>query len=107
MKGITTLPTPFAYDEVSSDDLGSEPEDEDQEEPNLDFKNEDQANPNPYPAPAPNPRPKWAQKLIKVVGNNIGIHLIEGEPDLNFKMITLCYVIQSTSPIEVIHDVGE
>ena len=37
-------------------------------EPDLEDENEYQADPDP----APNPRPKWAQKVIKDVGNMDG-----------------------------------
>ena len=40
-EGIDAQPTPFAYDDVSSNDSNLEPEDEDQEEPDIDCENED------------------------------------------------------------------
>ena len=45
-EGINDKPTPFVYDDVSTDVLDSQFENEDQEEPNIDIENEDHTDPN-------------------------------------------------------------
>ena len=69
---INTQSISFAYDDDSTDVSDSDSEDEDQEEQDIYIENEYQADLDPYTDPSPNPRPKWAQKLIEVVGNNVG-----------------------------------
>ena len=72
----------------------------------LGIEGEVQIDSDTYEVPTPNPRPKWAQKFIEAVGNMLEIHITKGELNLSLKMRTLCYVIQSTSPRHVLHDVG-
>ena len=68
-EGKFILPKPFSYDNVSINVLNSKSKEEDQVELVYGSEDEVQSDPDLDLVPTPNPRTKWAQKVIKVVGN--------------------------------------